>query len=636
MTPEQYARIEEIFRRAIDLPAAPRNAYLDEACGGDMDLRAYVLNLLKADEVPESGGHPSDQFASLSVKECPACKRCYDDPIAVCPVDGQELQLAISGALLIDHKYKIERLIGRGAMGAVYLVNHVHLNKAFALKVISTGRRIPDYRRRNFETEAQLLARIEHPNIVGVTDSGIDPRGDGMPYLVMEYLEGRTVQQLLEEHQGALPFSAAIHLLRQMAEGIDAAHVRNIVHGDLKPANLFLAGEAGSGEILKIVDFGLARLTSRGEAETTRPTSAGIRGTPAYMARELLRGEDASPASDRYALGIIAYELLTGALPFGCQLDTIQENQRTLPLAPSVRNPRLPPELDVPILALLEPVPDKRPAGSVAAVAAIERAWLAAEQRQWRKRETPRRVLFAAIGSAAVILIASLAGTSTIGQAIEDRAVDARFLIMPPQPPDPRLLLVVLDEATLAQDSRPLGEWDTDFARMINQIFSGGARALAIDLLLPAKWSLSPEFGAAVTGHADHLALAKLSTVSGSVIGTECIGPLVAYAIGPERLARAFGFVNLDQDPDGGIREPRIVYLDRDGREQLSFAARAVLAASGNPSQIPVANRRIWIDYSTRPGSIPKLSWKDVAERLRASPGLFRNRLVIIGAEYAD
>jgi CHASE2 domain-containing sensor protein len=193
---------------------------------------------------------------------------------------------------------------------------------------------------------------------------------------------------------------------------------------------------------------------------------------------------------------------------------------------------------------------------------------------------------------------------------------------------------LAIDEETLAQDSRPLAQWDADFARMIDRIFRGGARAVAIDLLLPGNWSRSAEFGATVAAQADHLALAKLSATSGSVIGPECISPLVAYRIGKERLAAAFGFANLDPDPDGGIRRARLVYVDRDGREQPSFAARAVLAMAPNSRPSDPANRRAWIDYSTRPGDIPKLSWKDVAGQLKDSPAIFENRLVIIGAEY--
>lgn len=635
--PERHARIQEIFQAAIELQGEPRNAYLNEACGSDAELRAYILNLVAADDSTETIDDGSARQAALWVKECHLCKRCYDDLIAVCPADGEPLRPAFPGNLLVDRKYRIERFIGRGGMGAVYLVNHLHLEKRFALKLISTGDAIAPQRRRNFETEARLLAQLKHPHIVDVTDSGVDERGQGMPYLVMEYLEGRTVQDLVDDHPGGLPVPEAIALLRQVAEGIDAAHDRNIVHGDLKPANLFLARGVGKGETAKIVDFGLARLSSRRDGEETTKSAAvsgGIRGTPAFMAPELFCGEDASPASDRFALGVLAYELLTGALPFGWHPMAVMDNQQNPPVTPSVRNSRIPPELDHPVLTLLSPAPDKRPASSMAAVTAIEKAWLAARQREWREREGPRRLPMAALGAAVAILIAGAIAKSPAGQTLEDRTVDARFAMASPSAPDPRLLLILLDEETLASNPRPLAEWDQDFARTIDGVFAAGASRLAIDLLLP-NWSLSPEFGRAVAAHVDQLALAKYSTGSGSVVGTECVGPLAAYSIGadgPSRLAAAFGFVNLDADSDGGMRRPHIVFTDRLGAAQPAFAARAALADSGRE---PLPKERVWVDYATRSSDISKLSWKDVAGRLHDAPDFFRDRLIIVGAAWA-
>jgi len=184
------------------------------------------------------------------------------------------------------------------------------------------------------------------------------------------------------------------------------------------------------------------------------------------MAPEQFRGEPATPASDRYALGTIAYELLTGALPFGWHPKEVVENQRQAPLTPCARNALLPPELDAPILALLNPAADKRPATATAAVQAMDRAWLAAEQRQWRKRETPRRLLLAAAGTVAAILLAAAVAASPVGQSIEERTEDARFAFVPPHPPDPRLLVVAIDEESLAHDRRPFASWDADFFRM--------------------------------------------------------------------------------------------------------------------------------------------------------------------------
>ena len=525
-------------------------------------------------------------------------------------------------------------------MGAVYLVNHIHLNKRFALKVIATEGLIPESDRRNFETEAHALGRLSHPNIVSVTDYGVDPRGGGMPYLVMEYLEGQTVRQALESRR-FFAFPEAAPLLRKIANAIDIAHSENIVHGDLKPSNLFLANEAGRGEVVKVVDFGLARLAPLSErggpAESvflSRKTGSGtVRGTPAYMAHELFRGEVASPGSDRFALGALAYEMLTGEPPFGSRVLEVRENQRKPPKAPSARNPQIPAELDAALLALLSPNPELRPSSCAAAIAAMEAAWLAAEQRKWREREVPRRFVFAAIAAAAAILAAGLATQLRIVQMIEERIADARFAMVPPQPPDAHFLVVALDEAALADDPRPLTEWDAVFGRTIEQIFGGGARAVAIDILLPGNWSGSREFSQVIERHADRLALAKFSQ-AGEVVGPEFVSPLTAHMIGPDRFIAMFGFVNLDEDPDGTVRRARIDYRDRDGHSQPSFAARAIHAALLEPDRLSGRERPFWIDYTMRPDGIAKISWKDIGARLKNAPDLFQDKLVIVGADY--
>lgn len=167
-----------------------------------------------------------------------------------------------------------------------------------------------------------------------------------------------------------------------------------------------------------------ADLPSRGAQQTSTRFAAATRTcTPPYMAHELFRGEAASPASDRYALSMVAYELLTGSTPFGQRFQIIRDNQRNLPHASSSRNPNLPPVLDAPILAVLNPTPGQRPAHCVAAVAAME-------------YETPCRLFFAVIGAVTAVLIAGLSAGLRVAQMLEDRTVDVRFAVLPPRPPD--------------------------------------------------------------------------------------------------------------------------------------------------------------------------------------------------------
>ena len=640
MTPERHLRMQEIFDAAIDLPLAARRAFLEEACGPDVDLQERVLDLLEVAESTDSITMPelAPGAAAVTVQACRQCGHCYDEALLVCPRDQQRLDFALSGSLLIDGKYKMERLIGRGGMGAVYLVNHIHLNKKFALKIIATEGVIPESYRNNFENEAHALGRLSHPNIVSVTDYGVDPRGGGVPYLVMEYLEGETVRQFVER-PGTLPFDKAVPLLRDIAKAIDAAHTQKIVHGDLKPSNLFLAKEVGNDPVVKVVDFGLARLAPPGgdEAPATasaprKASSGSLHGTPAYMAPELFEGQTASPASDRFALGALIYEVLTGSLPFGTRAWGVRENQRRPLTAPSACNPAIPVELDGPLLALLDTVAERRPTSCAAAISSMEAAWLSANQRKWRAREVPRRYVYAAIAAAAAILIAALAAQSKIVQMVEERIEDARFATIPPQPPDPRVLVVAVDRASLDEDRRPLADWHDSFSRGIEQIFAGGARAVALDFVPHESWRESPEFSQAIQRHADRMALAAISE-SGEVLGPEYVNPLTAYAIGLDRLAAMFGFANLDYDADGSIRHARIIYLDRAGKKRLSFAARAIQAASLEPGPLSSFDRPIWIDYSVRPDSLAKISWRDIGRK--SSPDLFRDRLVIIGAVYA-
>jgi serine/threonine protein kinase len=621
MTPERHARIQQIFEAAVDLPPTVRDPYLRETCGDDADLRHRIDRLIGADAVPP------DAISNQSVRVCPKCSRCYDGALSTCPADSTPLETVFSGPLLIDRKYLIERRLGHGGMGAVYQVRHIGLEKTFALKLILSESAALESFRQSFETEARALGALKHPNIVDVTDYGIDPRDGGVPYLVMEYLEGETLRQALRK-QKPLPFPKAIPMLRSMAAAIDEAHRLNIIHADLKPGNLFLARQPDSSTVIKVVDFGLARLSSTridsadtasmdgisGDAATV--TLGAVRGTPPYMAPELFRAEAATRSSDRFAFGIVAYEMLTGALPFG--LDGCRSaNYYSPPELPSSRA-ALPPELDAPLLALLAASPEKRPA-TAAAVEAMEDAWLAARQRQWRAREVPRRMVFSAVTAIAAVLVAALAARLPVIKNLEERIVDARFAFMPATPSDPRLLVVAIDDASLLIDSRPLAEWSDRIGTAIDHMFNSGARAVAIDVLLPESWSTSPEFTSAVLRHADRLTLAEESR-NGTLIGPESIALPTAAILGAERYARLFGFVNLEEDQDHAVRHARTGFPDLDGRLQPSFAARA--------AGVPAIAAPFWIDYSVHPQSIARVSYKDVAQ------ADLRDRIVFLGSTY--
>jgi len=249
------------------------------------------------------------------VKVCPICATEYGDEAAFCSRDRSPLRAAGPGAgllgQLVGERYQIERRLGEGGMGEVYLARHVLMDRACALKVMSPAlSRDPDAVTR-FNREATSASRISHPNVCAVYDFGLT--SEGLVYLAMEYVEGRTLTTVLEE-SGPMPLPRAAALLAQCAAGLQAAHDLGIVHRDLKPDNIMVVARRG-GETAKLVDFGIAKAMENAPGE--RVTKSGfVIGTPEYMSPEQLAGDPVDGRSDQYALALVFYRLLTGQLPF--------------------------------------------------------------------------------------------------------------------------------------------------------------------------------------------------------------------------------------------------------------------------------------------------------------------------------
>lgn len=260
------------------------------------------------------------------MRECPRCETCYEDDVVVCPDDAVDTKHTLPGPALLSGRYLLVKRIGRGAMGQVYLARDQNLvTRRVAVKTVrpdilndedmQEGEAIA-----RFEREARAAASIQHPNIVDVTDFGKSP--DGVFFLVMEYVEGETLHQLLRR-EGTLNMKRTTTLLGQIVAGVEAAHDRNILHRDLKPANIFImqqlrrSGSADDG-FVKVGDFGLAKIVHSDDSETLNgPASRGIVGTPEYMAPEQMReGVLLDVRADIYALGAIAYHMLVGRPPF--------------------------------------------------------------------------------------------------------------------------------------------------------------------------------------------------------------------------------------------------------------------------------------------------------------------------------
>ncbi|MGH9949217.1 MAG: protein kinase domain-containing protein [Pyrinomonadaceae bacterium] len=257
------------------------------------------------------------------MKECPKCEACYPDEVSVCPVDEAGTKLSLPGTQLLAERYLLSKRIGRGAMGQVYLAND---NKFAARKVavktvrqdiLSSDNLQEGEAIARFEREAQAAASIQHPNTVSVTDYG--ESDDGVFYLVMEYVEGETLHRLLRR-EGTLPVKRAVRLLRQIADGVDAAHEIGILHRDLKPANIFIM-QKGKGEgFIKVGDFGLAKIVNQTVTDFSSqatPSSRGIIGTPEFMSPEQMQPEvGVDVRADVYAMSTIAYLMLGGKTPF--------------------------------------------------------------------------------------------------------------------------------------------------------------------------------------------------------------------------------------------------------------------------------------------------------------------------------
>jgi hypothetical protein len=251
---------------------------------------------------------------------CPACRRCYDlgalsaaGVPAACPEDGASLQPVLGMVPLVDGKYRIDAVIGRGGMGAVFRARDLRLARDVAVKVVRADMVLDPNARARFEREAQIVARLQHPAIVTVFDYGQLP--SGAAFLVMEYVAGEDLRHLLKRERTLAP-DRAVALISSVADGIDAAHRAGVLHRDLKPENILLPTQ-GVGP--KVLDFGVAKMTDPAAIEqgVTATEGATVIGTPAYMAPEQLRGDNVDGRADVFSLGVVTYEMVTGRLPFG-------------------------------------------------------------------------------------------------------------------------------------------------------------------------------------------------------------------------------------------------------------------------------------------------------------------------------
>jgi serine/threonine protein kinase len=276
----------------------------------------------------------------------------------------------------VDH-YRLIARLGAGGMGTVFSVEHVALERRYALKILHRDTVSHDRTSERFLREARAAARLRHPNIVDVFDFGYLP--DGRPYFVMELLDGRSVADLVDD--GALPPQRAIAIAMQLGDALAAAHDGGVIHADVSANNVILAGE---NDGVKLVDFGLSEMRDAREKFTNTDF---VVGTPSYVAPEMLRGQPAGELSDQYSLGILLFEMLHGAPPFIGETVAQTCWMHLEAPVPPVTSPygALPPELVALVARCLQKTPAARYPDMRAVLADLSAVARKFSQRGWRK-----------------------------------------------------------------------------------------------------------------------------------------------------------------------------------------------------------------------------------------------------------
>jgi serine/threonine-protein kinase len=330
MKPERWQQIERLYYDALEHEPAERAAFLESACGSDESLRLEVATLVAAgDRIGSFMEPPADATA--------------EEMLTITP------ERSMIGEVLGHHR--IVSLLGRGGMGEVYLAEDTTLGRKVALKLLPAPFTSDQVRLRRFEQEARAASALNHPNILTIHEIGKVENEDGAThYMVTEYVEGETLRQRTAERE-PLTFSRALDIAVQVASALAAAHAAGIAHRDIKPENLMVRPDG----LVKVLDFGLAKLTERGSTfNSSAPTAAQVNtdrgmiiGTARYMSPEQARGQEVDARTDIFSLGVVLYELTTGHLPFegSTPMDVLASilNQEPPPLA--LYSPAAPVEL---------------------------------------------------------------------------------------------------------------------------------------------------------------------------------------------------------------------------------------------------------------------------------------------------
>ena len=286
---------------------------------------------------------------------CPVCSSLYTSADLSCPIDGATLEEVVDPLIgtTVGGRYRLIHRLGAGGMSCVYLARHVLIDRLVAVKTLRASLASSPDQRDRFMREARAVNRINHENIVEISDYGETP--DGLCYLVMEFVPGDPLFRLLQS--GPLPIDRALHIAEQIGRALARAHEMGVIHRDLKPENVLIVQRRHLADEVKVLDFGIAKILDA-------PSITGsqqIFGTPGYIAPEYIQSANIDGRSDLYSLGVLLYEMVTGELPFDYEFpgDLLIKHATSDPIPPSQRCP-LPPCVEGLILRALERDPDDR------------------------------------------------------------------------------------------------------------------------------------------------------------------------------------------------------------------------------------------------------------------------------------
>jgi serine/threonine protein kinase len=344
---QRWHRIGEIYQSALPLIQPERSAFVARVCGGDTTLQQEVSSLLEADE-------SSDDFLDESVFEA-GLKVLMDDSSKSSDTYPSPHAPAADKLLgnTVDGRYLIEKELGHGGVGVVYLARDIRLHdKPVVVKVLLEKSLSNDWVVLKFQQEKEALARVDHPGVVGILDTG--DLADGKPYIVMQYVDGMSLRDAIKAKPDGMDLERVASIVKQVGAALSAVHEKKIYHRDLKPENIMLQKLGRGGEQVKIVDFGIAKVKESVVAPSSI-TGAATAGTIIYMSPEQLRWDRVVAASDNYSFGVIAYEMVTGRRPFNA--DTIAQlsdmQREGVRVKPSDLRPRLSEEAQHVILKAL-------------------------------------------------------------------------------------------------------------------------------------------------------------------------------------------------------------------------------------------------------------------------------------------